>query len=150
MIDVAAFRAQFVAKLQSIPTLIRILGNDDCNIVEYTEQDNGDLYSTIRDLKPPKVLVFLQGIGITGYPGLWTLRFGIALRVNDPVSLAVEIVNGKPSGSDLPMLFVPVNDKYHPMQFQGDVLVRQSIPLSDTLSFDLWQMNPYFTSRGIE
>jgi len=151
MLNPSTLRAALVAALKDIPEVVNLVGTD-ANILEYVEEDEGDLYSRIRDLEPAQILVFVQDIGITGYPGLWNVRMGIVPRVeSDPFAAFAAIVNGIPnSGSTLPLLYRQIHASYEPMQLGPDAFTRKSIAVNESSDFDFWQMNPYFRSRGTE
>jgi hypothetical protein len=150
MLNPSALRAALVAALKDIPAVVSLVGNS-ANILEHIEEAEGDLYSAIRDLEPGRILVFIQEVGITGYPGLWSVKIGIVPRVeSDPFAAFSTIVNGVPSAGGLALHFRDINPAYHPMQLGPDAFTRKSIAVNESSDFDFWQMNLYFNSKGTE
>jgi hypothetical protein len=150
MISPDTIRANFVEALRSISSLVALLGNDADNIEEYVEEENGDLFATIRKLEPPKLLVAHQGTGLSGgQMSVWRHDFALILRPSSSAgAIFAEIVNGIPSGSSLPMLNHPVHAKYHQMAVPTSL--RRSIPVTEATSFDYWEILTNFTSKGFD
>lgn len=151
MIDPGVLRNAFVAELHEISELMSMLGAGG-QVSEYIEEENGDLYSTIRALQPNSILVFIQEIGIASYPGLWHVKLGAACRLENisPFSVFAAIVNGKAAPGGLALHYREINPAYHPMKLGPDAFARHSIAVNETSDFDFWQMNITFTSKGTE
>jgi len=151
MIDPAELRAAQVTALREIPEVVTLLGADADNIVDYVEEENGDLFNTIWGLAPPKLLVVYQGTAPSGgSQSMWLHSFSWVIRVaGSPTALFTAIVNGiRTGGSGLPFIHDSISDVYHPM---GIPTMRRSvIPVSDTASKDYWEILTSYTSRGVE
>lgn len=151
MIDPATLRAAQVAALREIPELVALLDGSDGNIVDYEEEDNGDLANTIASLVPPKLLVVYQGTNPTGSArAMWQHNFSWVLRVSgSPSAVLAAILNGRrTAGSGLPFLNDSIDNNYHPMTLP--TMRRAYIPVSDRSSMDYWEISTSFTSRGFE
>lgn len=152
MQDPSVIRARLVAVLQGISGLVSLF-NSSADFVEYTDEENGDFYSTINSLSE-KLLVAYEGTSPGRYPALWQHKFLIVIRPKQGVSPSAvfsAIVNGVStvSGSDgLPLVYSTIDPKYHPMALPE--LSRRSVPISDTASFDFWVLTTTFVSKGIE
>lgn len=151
MIDPATLRAAQVTALREIPGVVALLGGNTANIVDYVEQDNGDLFNTIWGLSPPKLLVVYQGSAPSGGSrSMWQHSFSWVMRVStSPTALFAAIVNGvRTGGNGLPFVHDSINNAYHPMTIP--TMRRSVIPVSDTASKDYWEILTSYTSRGVE
>jgi len=151
MIDPAILRANQAAALREIPDLVNLLGGDALNIVDYEEEDNGDLFNTIFSLDPPKLLVVYQGTSPSGgFPTLWQHNFSWIVRVSgSPTAVLSAIVDGiRTGGSGLQFLYDSIHDKYQPMSLPQ--MRRAVIPVSERASKDYWEITTSFISRGGE
>lgn len=151
MLDPTILRADFVAALRLNPTLMALLEQNPDNVVEYIDEDNGDLFSTIRSLTPPKILVIDDGAQPQGFPSTRRRSFRIVIRPRrgtSPQSFEAAIANGIPTGSSLAMEFMTINDKYSSMRDTSSR--RNSIPISENSSLDYWEILTAFTSKGTE
>lgn len=151
MIDPATLRAEQVTALRQIPALVALLGGNTANIVDYEEEENGDLFNTIFALDPPKLLVVYQGTNPSGGSrSMWQHNFSWIIRVStSPTAVFAAIVNGvRTGGSGLALLYETINPAYQPMSIP--VMRRALIPISDRASKDYWEISISFTSKGIE
>jgi hypothetical protein len=138
-------RAAFVQKLQAIDSLVSLLGNDPNNIVEFIEETEGDSFGRIYNLRPPKLLVIFQGIVLRGGPReLWQHNFMVVIRPNgSPSAIFKEFVDGIPSTGSQKMLYEIVVPGVHSMEVP--TLQRRVIPVSETSSFDYWEIMTGFS-----
>lgn len=146
--DAAALRLALVAQMRGIPELVALLNNDAANIQEYEEKDNGDLYSVIRKLRAPKMLVYFAGISANRFPARFDINIGIAVRVDNPTSIYAAFLGGTStsSGTDgQPMVNSTVHPSYDPMAIPR--LERRQIPLNDTTFFDYWELATAFSDK---
>jgi hypothetical protein len=137
-------RAAFVAKLRDIDSLVALLGNDAANIVEFVEEMEGDSFGRIYNLRPPKLLVMFQGIVPRGSPReLWQHNFTVTVRASSPDAIFKEFVDGIPSTGTGKMLYEVVVAGVHSMELP--TLQRRIIPVSETSSFDYWEITTAFS-----
>jgi len=151
MIDPATLRAAQVTALREIPGVVALLGASTENIVDYIEQENGDLFNAIWSLSPPKLLVVYQGTNPSGgSTNMWQHNFSWIIRVSgSPTALFAAIMNGsRTGGNGLPFVHDSINNVYHPMGIPS--MRRSVIPVSDMASKDYWEITTSYTSRGIE
>jgi hypothetical protein len=150
MIDPATLRAAQVTALKEIPSLVTLLGAE-ANIVDYEEEDNGDLFNTVFALDPPKLLVVYQGTNPSGGArSMWQHNFSWIIRVStSPTAVFAAIVNGvRTGGSGLALLYDSINPNYQPMSLPS--MRRAVIPISERASRDYWEITTSFISRGVE
>lgn len=151
MIDPAILRAAQVTALREIAALVTLVGGSTANIVDYEEEENGDLFNTVFALAPPKILVVYQGTTPSGqYPSVWQHNFSWIIRVaGSPTAVFAAIVNGvRTGGSGLALLLDSIHDKYEPMSLPQ--MRRAVIPISDRASKDYWEITTSYLSRGNE
>lgn len=152
MTDPATLRASFVAMLRDIPALVALHENDADNIVDYVEEENGDLFNTIWGLRSPKLLVVHQGTRPSGgQTTMWAQDFSLMVRqVGSPSAVLVAILDGIPAtlGNGLKLILQRVHADYQPMSLPS--MRRAVIPVSDQSSKDYWEITTTFISRGFE
>lgn len=152
MIDPATLRTALVNALKDIPALVSALGNSAANIEEYVEQNEGDLFSKIASLKAPRLLVLYNGTGFAGGTReLWRHTFSlIVAATGSPTAVFALVVNGVPAsgGNTRVMLEYPIHAQYHQMEVPQ--LSRRVIPVSESSSFDYWEITTAYVSRGYE
>ena len=151
MTDPAILRASIVAALRQISQLIVLLDGDAANVVEYEEEENGDLLATVFSLDPPKLLVVYQGTNpTTSQRTMWQHNFSMILRVSSsPTAILAAIVSGTVAGgSGLPFVFDQIHPAYEPMALP--TMRRAVIPVSAQASKDYWEITTSLNSRGIE
>ncbi len=144
-------RSSLVAMYRSIPSLISILDSDESHVVDYKEELNGDLFSTIAELEPNRILVcHTSVIPSGGSITLWQHNFSVIIRVaSSPDLVFKEMLDGIPEeGDGLSMFLTQIDSVYHSMSVP--TLQRRVVPLSEKSSFDYWEVNFGFTSRGFE
>ena len=151
MIDPAILRTAQVEALRGISPLILLLGGDPGNIVEYAEEENGDLFNTVFALDPPKLLVVYQGTNpSSGARTMWQHNFSWIMRVTgSPTAILAAITSESVTGgSGLPFVFDTIHPNYQPMSLPS--MRRTVIPISERASKDYWEITTSFISKGIE
>lgn len=151
MIDPATLRTAFVNALKDIPALVAALGASASNIEEYVDQNEGDLFSKIASLKAPRLLVIYSGTNQAGGQSLWRHAFSLIVCASgSPTAIYALVINGVPAsgGNTRTMLEYPIHAKYHQMEVPQ--LSRRVIPVSETSSFDYWEITTAFVSTGYE
>jgi hypothetical protein len=151
MIDPSLLRASLVENLQKIDPLIALFDGDTTNILEYVEEENGDLLNTIFGLNSPKMIVVYQGTNpVGGQRSMWQHNFSFVFRVpTSPTAVLAAIVSGTVTGgSGLPFVFDTIHPAYEPMTLP--TMRRAVIPVSDRASKDYWEITTSLNSRGIE
>lgn len=146
--DAAALRHALVVQLRGIPALVTLLKNDASNIVEYVEKDRGDLFSSIKDLRAPKLLVYFEGIAPTRFPSRFAVSLGLAIRADEPTGIYATMLAGisQASGTDgQPLLVSTVHPDFDPMEIPR--LERRMIPLDQNTVFDYWEMRTSFADK---
>lgn len=150
MIDPAILRAAQVAALRGLPGVVALLGGLPENVIDYEEEENGDLFNTIFALEPPKLLVVYQGTNPTGGARtMWQHNFSWIVRVaGSPTALLAAITTGTTAGGSIPFVFDSIHPSYQSMTLPS--MRRAVIPISDRASKDYWEITTSFISRGIE
>ena len=151
MIDPSILRAAFVEYLRKIDSLVALFNGDTANILEYVEEENGDLLNTIFGLTSPEMIVVYQGTNPTGGGrSMWQHNFSFVFRVpTSPTAILAAIVSGTVTGgSGLPFVFDQIHPAYEPMALP--TMRRAVIPVSAQASKDYWEITTSLNSRGIE
>ncbi len=146
--DAAELRTALVDQLRGIPALVSLLRDEPSNIVEYVEALNGNLTNVVRELRPPKLLVYLEGIAPTRFPSRFAVSLGIAIRSDEPTGIFAAMLAGvsEATGADgQPLLNSTVHASFDPMALPA--LERRYIPIDQTAVFDYWEMRLSFTDK---
>lgn len=122
-----------MSALRGIGAFVALLESDAANVLEHTEEA-GDLSSKIiNELEDKQVLVYIDGIQVSGAREYFSIRLVIVTKVADPWTMWAALCNGL--GADgLPMIASSIHPDYGPMS--NPTLERASIILSDQASFD--------------
>jgi hypothetical protein len=142
-------RSSFVDHIRGIDTFVDQLGGNSDNVIEYIDENNGDLVRTLDSLKAPKVLVYLEGISAETFPGLIRAGISIAVRAGDPFTILEKLLNGTStaSGSDSQQLLSSVIvPRVSPARFLG--MERRFVYIADHRVFDYWEIRLQFTDKG--
>jgi len=139
-----------VLQMRGIPGLVAELEGDTANILRYVEDEHGDVVSTIRALRSPKVLVYLESITPTRFP--YMLRHAVAMAIRSPRAEAifVAVLSGvsEVSGADgLPLLVSTVHPRFDPMD-PIPSLIRRTIPVNEATVFDYWEISTAFSEKA--
>jgi hypothetical protein len=151
MKDPGELRSDLVDTLRDIPALVASLDNDAENIVEYVEEENGDLFNTIFQLVAPKILVVYQGSRPSGGAiPMWAHDYGLILRTTgSPTALFAAIINGVPaSGGGLTFMQYQIDPAYESTSIP--TLRRAVVPVGENSSRDYWELSLTYQSRGFE
>lgn len=147
MISPDTIRAAFAAKLRDIAALVALFGGDGDNIVEYVDEEAGDVWSTIYALDPGKLLVVYQGTAPrSGRRELWQHNFSLIWKTDgSPAAVFKQIVDGVPEDETLPMLNVEIVTTAHQMNTPS--MGRRSIPVADGTALDYWEITTGFVEK---
>jgi hypothetical protein len=97
MTNPSTVAAALAASLAHIPGVVTALGEDPTLIAVYS----GLLrLEAIQNLSSPAIFIVWNGSGSGGPRGLWTHRYSLILRADDPASLFAAIANGTPVGTE--------------------------------------------------
>jgi hypothetical protein len=142
-------RARFVEVLREIPALVSLLRGDPRNIVEYVDEEQGDLARALDGLKSPKVLVYISEVSPEGFNGILMTRISLGVRGQNPFPILHAIVTGisEASGTNgLPMLTLIILPRLSPMKFLG--ASRQMIYVQEFRAFDYFEIRVGFSDKG--
>jgi|GEM_PF-5873217 len=138
-------RGKLAGKLAAISSLTSLFATG--SIEEYIEEENGDLFAAIANLKPPRLLVYVAGISTGRQMGLFSQRLAMAIRGDvDPLAVYAAIVNEAPSGDSLALPFQELDAHYEPMGIPE--LERQFIQVGEGSSLSYWNLSVVFRSRS--
>jgi len=147
--DPSALRAALVAQMKGIEELVTLVRENDANILEYVENENGDLFSRIQSLAPPKILVYLDGIEPQRFPAKLAIAIGIAIRADDPTGIYSAMLQGisTADGADgQPLLCSTIHPNFDPMSIPS--MGRRQIAVGQATIFEYWEMRLTFTDRS--
>lgn len=151
IVNPAALITEFVRHLRGISALVALVGNNASNIEFYSDDDGGDLMSTIRSLHPPKLLVYLEGIVPRTFPARVRVQIGIAVRAPFPPLIYSTLAAGMSSatGADgLPLIASTIHPSFDPMEIP--TLVRRIIPVTELSAYDYWEIQTAFIDKSSE
>lgn len=140
--DPAELRAALCTRLRANTALVTLLANDSSRIFEFNE--SGDLTSQIQKLSEGSLLVYLEAIQPAGFPALFSVGFGIAVRSKYPTAAYAAIMNDTQLG--VPMIGATIHAAYLPMEPPS--LERLFIPVGQSAVFDYWAIRTSFREKA--
>ena len=146
VIDAADLRSRLFEAIDSIEGLSDLLSG---GIIEYKEQFNGDLGSTLQGAPNNSLTIYFDGIEATTFPSLFIYKFGLCIKSDLPSLVYAAVLSGTPtnSGADgLRLLFTSIHPRFRPMALPS--MRRLSIPMGQTSSFDYWEIATSFRDMG--
>jgi hypothetical protein len=149
MRDPSEIRTRFVEVLRGIPELVSMLAGNPENIIEYVDEQFGDLNRTIQDLRPPSLLCSISDVGAESYPGLVRTTLAIAVRGANPYTVLTRIIKGVSTASGCSgqnMLGEVILPYLSPMKLIG--LNRQFIYIAEFRTFDYMEIRVLYTDKG--
>jgi hypothetical protein len=150
---VATLRTNLITALRAIPSLVTLLDGQEGNIVEYKDENAGDLFQYIRDFHARKnaLLVGYQGRVLGGrFPGMRTERFSLIPAVRGSASEILEAIEtGVPTtGDGETMINCLIDLAYYPMEVP--TMDRRAIEIGNGSLFTYWEIQTSFRGRGLE
>ena len=138
-------RRLFVLKLRAISSLTTLLGGTS-HIIEYVEEEEGDIFTTIANLRPNHLLVAYQGTEPSGERGCWAHHYSLFFKPGgSPSVIFSAIVDGVPAGESLKMFLLPLTPGLHPMD--NPSLSRRRTPVGDFTGYDYWEITTAFVQN---
>lgn len=149
--------AAWITALQSVPDLASALGGENgAGVAGYIDAfpQSNNLVRAIKEQAPGSLLVIYMGTTKTrvGTAIQFSHRFTFVVRAPEGGSYGAifnAFVNGKPDGSDLPLLHYDIHPSCYPMDFDLPSSQRNSLLVSvDGATLDYFEFSASLVERG--
>lgn len=161
MVNPQDLTSALVTKLQSIATLVSLLGGDQKMISPYRRiyPNQMKLEDAVWRMPIPSIMIVWEGTvpgPMRGIGEVWKHRFGLYIRpkegVNEDASLNAykiweKIINGVPTGDGLKMLRTTIHESCYPMD-PPSVVPQAGQTEESNGTFEYWKASITLTEKG--